>query len=280
MNTTALIIPFGADGSPAGRARARIWARVWRAWVRSAGVPVLFDPGEGFPEWEGRILIVAEDPLFGTPYWGEEYPEPTSPAGLPVQDLKTHPFSVARAVNNAVRLAPPEVNKFVTIGADALPDWRVVDWAAAELEHRPWSLLFGRGGSLTEDQTAEWVDSREDISGADGWVDTPAFETPCVGPIAFTRGAFRVVRGYDERFEGWAYEDVDFWARLRQLADGPEYAATSPYPLIQFDHPTGHHDLTDGNPNVRLWARKQADTQRGGYRRNDHPAPHLFGEER
>lgn len=271
--TTALIIPFGNDGTESGQARQRIWDRVWELWIKTAGARVLPEgPADGCGE---RVLMVAADPLFGK-VREAEYLVPDGPMWTNV-----HRFSVARAVNNAVRLAPPEVDRFVTIGADALPDWRVVDWAAAELEHRPWTLLFGKGGNVSEAGT-------EDFARGAGvgrmWLhengpeqyDVRPFETPCVGPIAFTREAFLAVRGYDERFEGWAYEDVDFWARLRQLADGPEYAATSPYPLIQFDHPTGHHDLTDGNPNVRLWDRKQADAQREGYRRNDHPADHLF----
>lgn len=245
--TTALIIPLGIADTENGRARRAVWDKVRPLWTGTSPVARIHVP-------HPHVLIVAADPRF--------------PA---------RPFSVARAVNNAVRLAPGEVDRFVTIGADALPDWRVVDWAAGQLEHRPWTLLFGKGGSLTPEQTEEWCAGSDDDSGADGWCDVRPFETPCVGPIAFRRGTFAGVRGYDERFEGWGYEDVDLWLRLRDV--WPEYAESpvSPYPLIQFSHPTDHHDLSDSNPNVRLWAEKcRRASQVGGTRHNDHPAPSLF----
>lgn len=255
--TTALIVPFGADDTEIGRARQAIWNRCYRLWAAPNGE-------NGSPL---HHLIVAGDPLFGTP--APDALEPLPRAGEP---LRTHPFSVARAVNRAVRLAPPEVDRFVCIGADALPDWRVVDWASAELDSRPWTLLFSKGASLCQGCTDDFVAG---IASDDTCADVQPHPTPTVGPIAFTREAFLAVRGFDERFEGWGYEDVDLWSRLktthatRQTVE----SRTSPYPLIQFSHPVTHHDLTSANPNVRLWNRKCA--QGGG--RNDHPATQLFG---
>lgn len=256
--TTALIIPFGADASETGRARAAIWERVFALWVE-AGITV------GRIGRNHRHLIVASDPLHGMvrPYVEDHLTYGPGAA--------THPFSVARAINRAVRLAPSEVDSFVCIGADALPDWRVVDWAAEQLETRPWTLLFNHGGMV-------YMDDAGCVDQVDGSMHE--HQTPTVGPIAFTREAFMAVRGFDERFEGWAYEDVDFWSRLRTHPATRQVieARTSPYPLLQFDHPVDHHDLTDGNPNVRLWRAKcNAMPLPDGSRDNDHPAPHLFG---
>lgn len=260
--TTALIIPFGADASETGRARAAIWARTSALWTDTA----LQDLHAGLTRKEAlphRHLIIASDPLFGTTrsVYGQSFGE-TRVTNTPV------PFSVARAINRAVRLAPPEVDGFVCIGADALPDWRVVDWAAEQLETRPWTLLFNHGGTIPADATM-WHE-----------VDMHEHQTPTVGPIAFTREAFMAVRGFDERFEGWAYEDVDFWSRLRTHPATRQVieARTSPYPLLQFDHPVDHHDGTEANPNIRLWRAKcNAMPNADGSRDNDHPAPHLFG---
>lgn len=270
--TTALIVPFGADDTKLGRARKAIWHRCKRLWRES-----MMDTNDH------RHLIVASDPLFGTPR--PDALEPPPRAGDP---LRTHPFSVARAINRAVRLAPPDVDRFVCIGADALPDWRVVDWATAELNTRPWTLLFGKGASFGPDDTQSFADGRsmdELREVLDLCYHVEHHPTPTVGPIAFTREAFLAVRGYDERFEGWGYEDVDLWSRLRatvgQNVYHPDYGPggfnrVSPYPLIQFSHPVTHHDLTDANPNVRLWKAKCGYPGKPGWL-HDHPAEQLFG---
>lgn len=262
--TTALIIPLGADDTETGRARLAIWRRVYPLWQDTA----LQDIHAGLTRKEAlphRHLIVASDPLFGTPVEPMEFVHDQHGVAA---GWRAHPFSVARAINRAVRLAPPEVDGFVCIGADALPDWRVVDWAAEQLETRPWTLLFNHGGTIPADATT-WHE-----------VDMHEHQTPTVGPIAFTREAFMAVRGFDERFEGWAYEDVDFWSRLRTHPATRQVieARTSPYPLLQFDHPVDHHDGTEANPNIRLWRAKCAAMPLpDGSRDNDHPAPHLFG---
>lgn len=257
--TTALIIPFGADGSENGRARMAIWERVYPLW---AGANDLERPHFPHP----HTLIVAGDPWFSTPVEPMEFVHDQHGVAA---GWRARPFSVARAINRAVRLAPPEVDSFVCIGADALPDWRVVDWAAEQLETRPWTLLFSHGGMVTIDD-----DGGVEIYGVH------EHQTPTVGPIAFTREAFMAVRGFDERFEGWAYEDVDFWSRLRTHPATRQVieARTSPYPLLQFDHPVDHHDGTEANPNIRLWRAKCAAMPLAdGSRDNDHPATQLFG---
>lgn len=275
--TTALIIPFGADpGTENGRARNAIWARVRQIWAEAAADDV--EQGlwskDALPD---RTLIVAGDPWFGAPTG--ETPDVVASVVNGAQ-WPRHPFSVSRAINRAVRLAPPEVDRFVCIGADALPDWRVVDWAAAELETRPWTLLFGKGVNVAGDLTEHFIGTGCSCITMGHFATAREFDTPCVGPIAFTREAFLAVRGFDERFEGWAYEDVDFWSRLRTSPATRQVieARTSPYPLVQFDHPVDHHDLTDGNPNVRLWRAKcNAMPLPDGSRDNDHPATQLFG---
>lgn len=193
--------------------RERVWTKVRELW-----------------ELTGCDLIVAADPAFAA----------------------RGKFSVSRAINNAVRLAPPEFDRFTCFGADALPCSMTVGWAAAELDHEPWTLLFDRGVSLDPQRTDEFAET----GGVRGLHGLPheIFASPCVGPIAFTRATFEKVGGFDERYEGWAYEDVDLWYRLQR--DVPRTAPqTYPgTPLIQLWHPETHHDLSQENPNVRLFA--------------------------
>jgi hypothetical protein len=149
-----------------------------------------------------------------------------------------------------VRHAPPELDRFVCFGADMLPSLPTVEWAATELETEPWTLLFDRGASVSEAGTKGWVVAGHEFDHPEPEV----FPSPCVGPIAFTREAFAKVGGFDERYEGWAYEDVDLWYRLQR--DTPRTKPQT-YPgtaLVQFWHPQDHHDLTNANPNVRLFS--------------------------
>ncbi|MFB9924863.1 galactosyltransferase-related protein [Amycolatopsis halotolerans] len=191
--------------------RERVWTCVRKLWERT-----------------DCDLIVAADPLF----------------------TERGKFSVSRAVNQAVRLAPAEYDRFVLFGADFLPCVATVRWAATELDGQPWTLLFDRGVGLSEEDTARWIEAGSQVAAGFG----ERFSSPCVGPIAFTRVTFEKVGGFDERYEGWGYEDVDLWYRLQR--DVPRTAAQN-YPgtaLVQFWHPVTHHDMSQANPNVRLFA--------------------------
>jgi hypothetical protein len=212
----AVVVPWGTDNGP----REAVWQELRAEW-----------------EQAGCDLIVASDPLFGRCTEHLEWCHNGSE--LLAECEHRRPFSVARAINRAVRLAPPEYDRFACFGADAGPCAETVAWAAAELERQPWTLLFDRGQGQNE---------------AGEWSAVEKFATPCVGPIAFTRAAFETVDGYDERYEGWAYEDVDFWNRLQR--DVPRTVPQT-YPgtaLRQYWHPVGHHDLSESNPNVRLFS--------------------------
>lgn len=97
---------------------------------------------------------------------------------------------------------------------------------ATELEIEPWTLLFDRGVSASEAGAKGWVVAGREFYHA----ELEVFSSPCVGPVAFTRATFDKVGGIDERYEGWAYEDVDFWYRAarrptHQAADLPGYRA-------------------------------------------------------
>lgn len=228
--TVALIVPWGKPIGPDGAYRAAVWKKLKPEWLELIG------------SRRDVVLVEAADPLHGKvapPAYVDGYTAQRGPS--------VRPFSVSRAINRAVR-DTPGAWRFVCMGADMAPDLDVVDWAAAELDHRPWTLLFDRGSSLSEQSTTRWLRGMDIL----GWPEAEAFQTPCVGPIAFTRRAFvDVGGGFDERYEGWAFEDVDFWHRLCMTLG--RQVLCSDRPLRQYWHPLGHHDLTFANPNVRLY---------------------------
>jgi N-terminal domain of galactosyltransferase len=209
----AVVVPWGRPIGYAGDVRQAVWDICRKRWESSTLVDT---------------LIIAADPLFA----------------------ETGKFSVARATNNAVRHAPPSIDKFFCIGADAVPTPRAVHWADHRLDDEPWTLLYDHGAELSKEDTALLV----------SWKATPApvappetykHPTPTVGPIAFTRRAWEAVGGYDEAYEGWAYEDVDFWRRLTARVPSTTPDVASDEPLIQFWHPVDHHNLDPlTNPNV------------------------------
>lgn len=206
----AVVVPWGRPDGEAGEIRQAVWD-----WCRA--------------RWEasGLDLIIAADPEF----------------------QQTGKFSVSRAINSAVRHAPPETDRFFCIGADALPTPKAVVWADRELDRWPWTLIYDHGGGYGKGATAEIVEHASMGTGDPLWPEFAPFETPCVGPIAFTRRTWEDVGGYDEKYQGWAYEDVDFWLRLTNRYPNRD-GAYSDQPLIQLWHPVDHHDLTRDNPNV------------------------------
>lgn len=230
----AVVVPWGRPIGYAGDVRQAVWDICRKRWENSTLVDT---------------LIIAADPLFG----------------------ETGKFSVARATNNAVRRAPASIDKFFCIGADAVPTPRAVHWADHRLDDEPWTLLYDHGAELGEEATVRVSSEHASyFSSARGFgrtkaareytailgdnlvsIETYKHETPTVGPIAFTRRAWETVGGYDEAYEGWAYEDVDFWRRLTARVPSSTPDVASDEPLIQFWHPVEHHDLDPlTNPNV------------------------------
>ncbi|MFD5089334.1 galactosyltransferase-related protein [Amycolatopsis thailandensis] len=157
----------------------------------------------------------------------------------PIKTVK-HPFSVARAINRAARLAPPEYDAFVLFGADHVPDSAVLDHAQAMLGQYEWLPLYRRIAYASEQSTAEWLRTKPiDLIGT--WFKEPQL---CPGVLAVRRELFERVGGMDERYEGWGYEDNAFYETLcRAAAPGPVTSAV----LRELWHPRDHRDLNSPN---------------------------------
>lgn len=227
----SVLVPFGADDSPAGKQRARVWRFNQRGWdrMRNAG---LVDE-----------VIVGIDQLFGQP-------ELHNPAYN--NSMTRQPFSVSRALNDAAKHARGDV--FLLFGADHVPDPAVVTWAREQIAHHAWVRLHDHVLYASEAATQLMLHERRLFTDPADWTRHTA---PCPGVLALTRGAFETAGGMDERFQGWGYEDTEFLSRLTKLVPGGQHFASG-LPLRELYVPSsrdlGHNlDVFSGITQERGW---------------------------
>lgn len=206
----AVLIPFHAGPDQLGRHRQAVWD-VLRPWWLTTG----------------HTLIVGSDPgvTFG------------------------RPFSVARALNNAARHAPEDVDAFALFGADHVPDLAVLAYAERQLESFAWTRLYNRISYLDAPQTGAVLAGTLPLKNV---VWPSGTHAPCPGVLAVHRGRWDAVGGMGEQYEGWGYEDTDLLRRLEVMSYG---GIPQTRPLRELWHDTSHRDMTDRNPNL---ARYQA----------------------
>lgn len=184
----SVLIPFGADNSPAGQQRAKVFRWVQRRWDALQTQGIIDE------------VIIGIDPLFGK-----------LPNAFTSNQLA--PFSVSRALNDAAKHARGDV--FLLFGADHIPDPAVVTWAIGQLSAHPWARLHDFVLYADEKLTGMILADPFGKAGlyphSGGWTRHSA---PCPGVLALTRAAFESIGGLDERFQGWGYEDTEFLSRL------------------------------------------------------------------
>lgn len=166
------------------------------------------------------------------------------------------PFNVSRAFNDAAAKASGDV--FVLFGADHLPDFDRVTWAATQLEANAWCALFARTGKYSE------TDTNAIIDGADpARFDYEHRDDFCYAIIGITRPAWELVHGMDERFQGWGGEDTAFRMALDNLY-GPTPAPSDTLRCLW--HPEASRDKADRNWSLVLEYEAAArDNQMRGY---------------
>jgi hypothetical protein len=194
----SVLVPFGADDSPAGKQRAKVWRFNQLAWDRMRTA--------GFVD----EVIIGIDPLFN----GHEPRIDDSP-------VRRYPFSVSRALNDAAKHARGDV--FLMFGADHVPDPALLSWARERVTHHPWVRLHDHVLYASEAATTLMLGARRLIADPADWTHHSA---PCPGVLALTRAAFETAGGMDERFQGWGYEDTEFLSRLTKLVPGGQHFAS------------------------------------------------------
>jgi hypothetical protein len=195
MPRISVLVPFGADDSPAGKQRREVWQYIephWRVLAKLLDLEV----------------IVGNDVLTGQPL---DVLRRISSVANPRRQ-----FSVSRALNDAARWARGSV--YILFGADHMPDEEAIRWAVKQLAWHPWQRIYDRVGYLSEAATKLKVQGYEPDRSE--WHEVSA---PCPGVLAVRRDAWNFVGGMNEDYEGHGYEDSDLFARLSK-----EFGDTAP----------------------------------------------------
>lgn len=164
------------------------------------------------------------------------------------------PWCAAAAFNDARRRARGDV--LAVFGCDHVPPRReFLDDLEAELQTRPWVKVFEATRELTEETT------RAVMAGAPVPDAPEPGERPmdsCFGIVAMRAEVWDRLRGYDEKFEGWGYEDTALLLELRThyphgRQDGRGHVVSLWHP--RYDDP---------------WALPQTELNRQRYARYEH----------
>lgn len=126
------------------------------------------------------------------------------------------PFNRSSARNNAAEQADGDV--FVIADADTIvPDFGRLTWAAHAVDSglAPWIVPYAENQyfNLSMGATESLLGMEPDVPLAMNPRFAIAWEhkiTSWAGALVLTRSAFEAVGGYDERFNGWGYEDNSF----------------------------------------------------------------------
>lgn len=232
MTKISVLVPFGAAPDAAGKHRAEVWRWCSKQWdaMRNRG---LVDE-----------IIIGVDPLFGQPRYKDTNPVVRRDDPPPRNVFEPHPFSVARALNDAAKHAHGD--HFLLFGADHVPDARAIEWAAHQLRGYAFARIYDRVAYATEAATRLILHGTVLPLEAADWHVHPA---PCPGVLGVRRAAFEAAGGLDERYEGWGYEDTAFLDALaRTHANGVRGTmGPSGYVLRELWHDGAARDLAGRN---------------------------------
>ncbi|MEV8610268.1 galactosyltransferase-related protein [Amycolatopsis sp. NPDC051373] len=203
--TLAVLVPWHQTPDPVGAHRARLWTYLRQQWINT-----------------GVHLIAGSDPMAA----------------------ETGRFSVSRALNNAARKAPDDVDMFALYGADHIPNTDVFHWAVMTLERQPWTPLHRGINYATPNTTEALLSGRISVDGLEWGAIHP--DALCPGVLAVRRAAWDYVGGMDENFEQWGYEDSALVAVLSTVFPIRHQPLT---PLFELWHPESARDLSEANPN-------------------------------
>lgn len=177
-----VLIPFHPDPPPEG-ATGPSRAQIWE------------HNRHRWSKVEGARVLVGDDPLIG----------------------RGRPFSPARALNRAFMQG--RARWVLTYGADELPPTgaQLDDMLARAADPRAhgWAVAFS-GTRAVGPASSAGIIAGEDPGAVRIQLRLPT----AMGPTVVSRGLFRRTGGYDERFEGWGYEDTAM-RRVLHLMAGP-----------------------------------------------------------
>lgn len=144
------------------------------------------------------------------------------------------PFSRSASINNAAKLATRDI--FIICDGDMVFDVKQIEKALTGLDHYTWIIPFISTNMLTLEQTSDMLKkdpsiimSNIDFTGCENFVGS-------VGQINIVpQKYFEQIRGFDERFKGWGFEDNAFQISMDTLCGPHARLKTSMWHLY---HPT------------------------------------------
>ena len=202
----SVLVPFGADDSPAGKQRAKVFRWVQRRWNALQEKGIIAE------------VIIGVDPLFAKRAYQNTDPVIRPHQPQPRNAFEAIPFSVSRALNNAAKHARGDV--FLMFGADHVPDPAAITWALEQVKRHPWVRIYDRVLYASEAATHLMVDGPWPGTLLTDSADWTRHSAPCPGVLALIRRAYEAAGGMDERFQDWGYEDSEFLSRLAHTVPG------------------------------------------------------------
>ena len=134
----------------------------------------------------------------------------------------SEPFCKAKAVNDAAEQAHGDL--FLITDADVVFEPELIFRLISVIPVYPWVQPFTTCVRLSEDATNRLIEqhlpSPLPVRPEDGLTEKIKEAGPLMN--AMTRSCFEAVRGYDERFKGWGWEDIAFSRSLDTIC-GPHF---------------------------------------------------------
>ncbi len=148
------------------------------------------------------------------------------------------PFNRGAARNDAFKRSKGSV--VILCDADTLfLNDDAIDSAVECTRVHPWVIPYGKYYNATKSWTDGYLAQKAEpyAMGIDGSYDHCFLDERTCGLIVMRREAFSIVGGYDERFQGWGYEDNAFASACEGMFRKPH--RLSSFDVVHLWHPRG-----------------------------------------
>lgn len=164
-------------------------------------------------------------------YMTEQLPDAQISLGLD----ERQPFSYATACNAAVNALDPDIDILVLTGADSFVHPHALKQAIQMADQQPGYVrafdCYRKANRAWTMASLDWQTLHQVPAGCVEWESAQA-ASPGVG--ALRRECYQQIGGYDERFQGWGYEDLAFMLTLEAHWPTRQVAGD----LVHHWHPT------------------------------------------
>lgn len=149
-------------------------------------------------------------------------------------------FCKARAINEAVQKATGEI--LILVDAEVIFEPSLIEQIRSIIHFHPWIIPFANAFRLNKEATDRFIEECLSLDFCIGKSDIEYSKFVPGGYMnVLTRESFDKVRGMDERFKGYGFEDMAFALSLDTIC-GPHYRMDGTifhlwHPWAEFIHP-------------------------------------------